>query len=40
MDPAFQSMKRKIVFDSNVLILLSKDLIDKQRFADAFSRDK
>jgi predicted nucleic acid-binding protein len=33
-------MKRKIVFDSNMLILLSKDLIDKQRFADTFSRDK
>jgi predicted nucleic acid-binding protein len=33
-------MKRKIEFDSNTLILLSKNLIDKQRFADAFSKDK
>ena len=32
-------MKRKVIFDSNVLILLSKGRIDKQRFADAFGRD-
>ena len=32
-------MKRKVIFDSNVLILLSKGRIDKQRFADAFSRN-
>jgi predicted nucleic acid-binding protein len=32
-------MRRRILFDSNVLILLSKGRIDKERFADAFSRD-
>ena len=35
----WKSMRRKIIFDSNVLILLSKGRIDAQRFADAFSRD-
>jgi predicted nucleic acid-binding protein len=33
-------MKRKVIFDSNMLILLSKDLINKQIFADTFSRDR
>jgi predicted nucleic acid-binding protein len=32
-------VKRKIIFDSNILILLSNDQLDTRRFAAAFKKD-
>lgn len=33
-------MKRKVIFDSNILVSLSKGEIDPVRFADAFCKNK
>jgi predicted nucleic acid-binding protein len=33
-------MKNKVVFDANILILLSKDEIDSEKFANTFCRSK